>query len=307
MRELTDSSALSADPGQLARRLASDGYLFLPGLLPAADVRAAHAGVLTALRAGGWTDAHGNPAGPRRDITVRAALADPSFRAALASRDLNRLPYLAPLRQLVRSLLGPGAFCYPGKVLRAIYPEQRGSAVTLGRYIHQDYQNSGVQDMVTTWLPLMDIPARLGGLAVLPGSQLGSPVRPRRLQPPAPGWLSADYRPGDVLLFHCMTAHAARPNRAESVRLSMDCRWQRPDQPAPSDMVLGPVRTPRGGQVELYSRLFGREPWWEPVPPGLVLLPREQLAAAGAPPAPSRFFAVHPAWQSWRPPGGPQR
>src|SRR5580698_5718244 len=138
MRELTDSSPLRADPGQLQRRLASDGYLFLPGLLPAADVRAAHDAVLSALSAGGWTDPRGHPAGPQRAVTVRQALADPCFRTALASRGLNRLPYLAPLRQLVRSLLGPGAFCYPAKVLRAVYPEQRGSDVALGRYIHQD-------------------------------------------------------------------------------------------------------------------------------------------------------------------------
>jgi hypothetical protein len=307
MRELTDSSAVRADSAQLRHRLATDGYLYLPGLLPAADVRAAHDEVLRELSAGGWTDAAGHPAGTRRPVTVRDALGDPSFRAALMGRGLNRLPYLAPFRQLVRSLLGPDAFCYPAKVLRTVYPERPGAAVALGRYIHQDYQNSGVQDMFTAWLPLMDIPARLGGLAVRPGSQLGPPVRPRRLRSAGPDWASADYRPGDVLLFHCMTAHAAMPNRAQYVRLSMDCRWQRPDQPAPSDMVLGPVRTPRGRQVELYSRLFGRESWWEPVPEGLVLRPREQLAAAGAPPAPSRFFAVHPAWQRWQPPGGPQR
>ena len=48
----------------------------------------------------------------------------------------------------------------------------------------------------------------------------------------------------------------------------------------------GPTR--RGPQVELFSRLFGRESWWEPVPSGLVLQPRQQLAAA--PPAPSRLF-----------------
>jgi hypothetical protein len=169
MQELTDSSAARADPEQLRHRLAADGYLYMRGLLPAADVRAAHDGVLRELSAGGWTDAAGLPAGTRRPVTVRDALGDPAFRAALISRGFNRLPYLAPLRQLVRSLLGPDAFCYPAKILRTVYPERPGAAVALGRYIHQDYQNSGVQDMLTTWLPLMDIPARLGGLAVLPG------------------------------------------------------------------------------------------------------------------------------------------
>jgi hypothetical protein len=307
MRDLTDSSALRADPRQLRDRLAADGYLFLRGLLPAADVRAAHDDVLTALRGGGWTDASGRPSDPQRTVNVREALSDPAFRAAITTRGLNRLPYLAPLRQLVRSILGPAAFSYPVKVLRTVYPEQRRKRVTLGRYMHQDYQNSGVQDMLTTWLPLMHIPPQVGGLAVLPGSHLGPPVRPRLLGPGERGWLSADYQPGDVLLFHCMTAHAALPNRADVIRLSTDCRWQRADQPAPAEMVLGPGRDRSGRPVELYSRLVGREPWWEPVPAGLSLQPRDRLAAAGAPPAPSRLFAVHPGWQRWQPPGGQQR
>jgi len=312
MRELTDSAHLRADPGRLRDRLAADGYLFLRGLLPTADVRAAHNDVLGALQAGGWTDACGRPANPDHTVNVRQALADPAFRAALITRGLNRLPYLSPLRQLVRLILGSGAFSYPFKVLRTVYPERRRAPVTLGRYVHQDYQNSGVQDMLTTWLPLMDIPASLGGLAVQPGSHLGGPVRPRLLQAGEPGWVTTDYRPGDVLLFHCMTAHAALPNHAELIRISTDCRWQRPDQAAPAEMVLrqAPARGSRaafGRPVELYSRLLSREPWWEPVPAGLVLQPRDQLAAAAAPPAPSRLFAVHPGWRSWRPPGGPMR
>ena len=150
------------------------------------------------LSLGGWTDGDGRPAGPRRAVNVRDALADPSFRAALASRGLNRLAYLPPLRGLIRLILGAGAFCYPVKVLRVVYPE-RPSQVTKGRYIHQDFAVSGVQDMLTTWLPLMDIPAQLGGLAVLPGSHLGPPQRPRLLRADEPGWATTDYRPGDVL------------------------------------------------------------------------------------------------------------
>ena len=54
------------------------------------------------------------------------------FRAALASRGLNRLAYLPALRGLVRLILGAGAFCYPVTVLRVVYPERRG-AVTRSR------------------------------------------------------------------------------------------------------------------------------------------------------------------------------
>jgi hypothetical protein len=305
VQQLADSTPILADPDMLRRRLAADGYLFLRGLLPVPAVRAAFSGVIAPLAGGGWTDRSGHPAGPGPypAVDVRAALADPAFRAAMVSRGLNRLPYLRPLRDLARSILGAPAFSYPVKVLRTVYPE-RPRAVTRGRYIHQDYANSGVQDMLTTWLPLMEIPAQLGGLAVLPGSQLGPPLRPRLLRADERGWATTHYRPGDVLLFHCMTAHAALPNHGDLLRISTDCRWQRPDQPAPADMVLGPARDWRGRPVELYSRLLRGERWWEPVPAGLDLRPREELALAAAPPAPSRLFEVHRAWRRWRPPGG---
>ncbi len=306
VRELSDSTSIRSDPARLHSRLAEDGYLFLRGLLSPADVDAALAGVRAELRLGGWIDGNGAPAGAQRELNVRDALTDPSYRAALASRGLNRLAYLAPPRSLVRLILGPGAFCYPVKVLRVDYPE-RPWQVTRGRNTHQDYVTSGVQDMLTTWLPLMDIPARLGGLALLPGTHLGPPVKPRLLPADEPGWATTDYRPGDVLLFHCLTAHAALPNHTDGLRISADFRWQPADQQAPAEMVLGPAfaraNGRRGRQSELYSRLLSREPWWEPVPDGLLLRPRQELIAA--PVAPSRLFAMHPGWQRWRPPPGP--
>jgi hypothetical protein len=62
--------------------------------------------------------------------------------------------------------------------------------------------------------------------------------------------------------------------------------------------VLGPA----GGQREMFSRLSARQPWWEPVPGGLTLVPRERLAAS--PPGSFRYFRVQPGWRLWRPPTG---
>ncbi|HKD87865.1 MAG TPA: phytanoyl-CoA dioxygenase family protein [Streptosporangiaceae bacterium] len=301
MHELADSIALQANQGELRQRLASDGYLFFRRLLSPADIRAACDSVRTELNLGGWTDTQGRPIGSQRAVTVRERLADPSFRAAVASRGLNRLPYLLPLRGLVRLILGDGAFSHPAKVLRVVYPEP-ASGVTRGRYVHQDFAVSGVQDMLTTWLPLMDVPPSLGGLAVLPGSHLGPPQGAKLLRPDEPGWATTDYRPGDVLLIHCLTSHAALPNHTDRLRLSVDLRWQAADQPAPAELVLGPAAGSgrRLRQVELFGRMLSREPWWEPVPDGVMLHSVQQLLAT--PPAPSRLFPVHPDWQRWRPP-----
>jgi hypothetical protein len=297
MDELSPAGGLLGDPDALRRRLADDGYLFFRGLLPAAQIRAAAEGVTAALRRGGWIDASGLASAQRRALNSLEALSDPAFRAAVTDRGFNRIPYLTELRRTIRTVLGPQAFSYPVKVLRAVYPE-RPPGVARGRYVHQDYGVFGVQDMLTSWVPLIDIPVRLGGLAVLPGSHLGPPLRPRVLGPRERGWATTDYRAGDAMVFHCLTSHAALPNRDVSLRLSGDFRWQCADQPAPDQLVLG-----RGGrQWEVFSRVFAREPWWEPVPAGLVLSPREGLAAV--PPGPSRYFPVHPGWRRWRPPPG---
>jgi ectoine hydroxylase-related dioxygenase (phytanoyl-CoA dioxygenase family) len=157
--------------------------------------------------------------------------------------------------------------------------------------------------MLTTWVPLMPIPVRLGGLAVLPGSHLGTPPPPRVLRPErdaADGWATADYAVGDVLLFHCLTSHAALPNRAGRLRVSQDCRWQSGGQPAPARLVYGPKRE---GTGELFGRLFGHRTWWEPIPASVPIAP---AAAEPAGPPWSRFFPVAPGWAERVRLGGPR-
>ena len=174
-------------------------------------------------------------------------------------------------------------------MLRAVYPEARGPAARPD--IHYDYGVSGVQDMLTSWIPLMDIPVRIGGLAVQPGGHLGRRP-PRPLSETEPGWATTSYEPGDAIIFHCLTPHAALPNRGSALRISGDFRWQRVGQPAPAEVILGPAAQP----PELFSRLFRREPWWEPVPAGLTLYPRAQLVASrrdlAAGPCPPRLAAL---------------
>lgn len=299
MDELADSGALVADTDGLRRRLAADGYLFFRGLLPAGQVRQSGQAILAELQAGGWADDRGIPSIQPRAVNSADALGDPAFRAAMFTAAFHQIPYSAALREVIRRVLGPGAFSYPAKVLRAVYPE-RPDARPRGRYIHNDYGVSGVQDMLTSWIPLMDIPVRIGGLAVEPGGHLGPPRRSCPLSRTEPGWATTIYEPGDAIIFHCLTPHAALPNHGSALRISGDFRWQRPDQPAPAELIMNPRAGASGRQVEMFSRLFRGTRWWEPVPAGLTLYPRAQLV--GAPPGPSRLMTVHPGWRHWRPP-----
>jgi Phytanoyl-CoA dioxygenase (PhyH) len=208
----------------------------------------------------------------------------------------NQIPYLPALRHLVRRVLGPGAFSYPAKVLRAVYPE-RPEARPRGRYVHYDYGVSGVQDMLTSWVPLMGIPPRIGGLAIRPGGHLGPPWRPRPLSRSEPGWATTSYKPGDVIIFHCLAPHAALPNQGSVLRISGDFRWQRPDQPAPAELIAGSNLAAASGRSHGDVRprvVVGAGPGRAgPVPPG----------RAGPPPA--RALAADQGGSglaAWRPP-----
>ncbi len=187
----------------------------------------------------------------------------------------------------MRLLAGQGVFVYPVKIPRAVYPDRLGPH-HLARFVHQDYRVFGTQDMFTMWLPLHDMPIEMGPLAVRPGSsRLGWP-KGERLAPRATGWASTHFRPGDALVFHCLTWHAALPNLSDRLRLSIDVRWQLAQDPAPSRVLYGRRGPERTGGGELLGRRFGRSPWWHPVPAGLQVV-ETTAPPVGRPIAPSRY------------------
>ncbi len=109
---------------------------------------------------------------------------------------------------------------------------------------HQDRFFVGPNDdFRTVWIPLMSIDQSVGGLAVARGSHVGglrdhvetenrSYILKGRKQKGVPledihdEWVSANYEPGDVLIFHCHTLHRGLPNTSDRVRLSLDVRCQ---------------------------------------------------------------------------------
>ena len=176
-QELLDSSHLVSDGPALRARIAADGYVFVRGLLDPGWVRTVGAAGLGALRRHGWMESV-------RAVKMRDAFGDPGYRALLADPGINCIPYANSLASLMAHLLGPLGFCYPLKIPRIVYP----SAVVPhqpGNYMHKDY--GSVQDMFTCWVPLGDVPTILGGLAVLPGSQVTTRVRPRATRPAGAG------------------------------------------------------------------------------------------------------------------------
>jgi hypothetical protein len=287
-QELTDSRGLLGDWRALRERIAVDGYVFMRQLLDPAVVRTIGRIGLTHLQACGWTAPGADPVTappqlPVRAVKMRNAFGDPGYQRILAEPGFNRLPFVSPLADVMAQILGPAGFCYPLKLPRVVYPS---SVVPHqpGNFVHKDY--GSVQDMFTCWVPLGEVPQTLGGLALQPGSQHTARVRTRPLERLEPGWVTTDYQPGDVLVFHCLTTHAALPNREAHLRFSAEYRWQLADQPAPRRLVIGPQGN------EIGSRLFARAPWWRPVSQGLTLIDDGGLEAGPVLPAPpSRYVA----------------
>jgi Phytanoyl-CoA dioxygenase (PhyH) len=287
-RALRDSKESWGDIEALRHRIATDGYVFMRGLLDPQLISTVGRTGMAHLQAAGWTVPDADPVtapprAPVRAVKMRDAFADAGYRQILMDPTFNAIPFTSALAGLMAQILGPAGFCYPFKLPRIVYPAALVPRQP-GNTVHKDY--GSVQDMFTCWVPLGAVPQTLGGLAISPGSQGSSRVRYRPLNRLERGWCSADYEPGDVVVFHCLTTHAALPNREDRIRFSAEFRWQLADQPAPRRLIMGP-----GGR-ELGSRLFGRTGWWHPVPPGLTLFDDVGADARPRLPAPpSRFVS----------------
>jgi ectoine hydroxylase-related dioxygenase (phytanoyl-CoA dioxygenase family) len=212
---------------------------------------------------------------------MRKAFVDAGYRRILTDPEFNKIPFVGPLPDLMGQILGPSWFCYPLKVPRIVYPASMVPRQP-GNVVHKDYRS--VQDMFTAWVPFVPIPRSLGGLAVRPGIQHSTRVRYRALDRLERGWATTDYEPGDVLVFHCLTTHAALPNQEQRMRISAEYRWQLADQPVPRRVAIGPQGH------EIGSRMFSRTDWWRSVLPNLSLFD-DDGAPPTDPPAPSRFVS----------------
>lgn len=287
MRELDDSSALAGDCGRLRERIARDGYVFFRGLLDPDPIRALADELRAALRAEGWLDGDGGLLGPARDFKNQDFFG--AYTALQRMEGFHALPHQPALVGAMRALIGPDAFCHPRKVGRLVWPTELGT--TPGRYVHQDFVVEGVPDMFTTWVPLVDCPDALGGLAVLTGSQnQGVVARFDHVDPDDDRWASTEFQVGDVLVFHCLTAHGARPNRTGGLRLSADFRWQSAATPLPADALRPHLVGAVPDWDELAEGWSSRE--WITAPEGLTSVER---TGGEVPTAPPSAFVTVPA------------
>lgn len=240
MDHLHDSTALLHDPHALRTRLVDEGYLFFRRLIPPDEVTPVGQVALQGLDRFGWLDPD-DPEGARPGPRVVNEGDEEFFEpyAHLQSGEaFHALAHHDALGTVMGRLVDDDLLVHPRKIVRVGFPDNpRGVTPP-----HQDFRYiQGTTDVFTAWMPLMACPQDLGGLRVLRGSHTGGlhpvvgndgvqgitiPIDDRD-----PDWAIEDYEPGDVLVFHSLTVHAATPNRAGRLRLSADYRYQAASEP----------------------------------------------------------------------------
>jgi hypothetical protein len=241
MRAFVDSTDLLRDGTALAERMRRDGYLFLPGLLPAAAPRALQLQIGAIARDAGWL---------RADAAVAEAIADPAgfcvdpdpnyltvLRKINRLEDYHRLKHHPALIALFERMLGGPILPHPRVLMRNIFP-QRDAFTTKA---HQDFPNvQGTTEVYTAWMPLIDCPMEVGPLQIAVGSHSGEVFDfdiaagaggIEIVEPFEDRWASGGFAVGDVLIFHSLTVHKGVPNRSDKLRMSMDVRYQLASEP----------------------------------------------------------------------------
>jgi hypothetical protein len=250
---MRSSNELLGDPGALRARLDEDSYLLFRDAVDQDALRRLRAGVQHVLASHGWADKPNIPMSNRCLVRPLREF-DEEYQAGY--QDLQKLEpfhtfaHREDLLGVMRDVVGPTAFPHPLKIARIGFPDHFEASTPP----HQDFPNNqGTPNLTAAWIPLMDVPVDLGGLAILRGSHrwgvlplarhLGAGNRCAAIPDEvneACRWVTTDFQLGDVLLFPSTTVHAALHNSTEfDFRFSVDYRYQQEGEPL-TPIVLEP-------------------------------------------------------------------
>jgi hypothetical protein len=259
--ELRDSSTIADDFDALRARMVEDGYVFLRDYLHRDEVIAARRAMLERVAAeGGLVESE-----PLLDGVLNLNV-PVHFRPERTreSAELQKLLFDGPMIEFFEGFL-------QGEVRHFDYIWLRSVSPGKGTAPHGDsvFMNRGTLNLYTAWTPLGEVDRQLGGLIVLENSHKLDHIKndygqrdvdtycdddpnaeeyvttgkqawsgklsddPVQLREELGGrWLTADFRPGDVLIFTMFTLHASLDNQSENrLRLSTDTRYQLASEP----------------------------------------------------------------------------
>ncbi len=244
LQPLRDSSDIATDREKLLARLQEDGYLYLPGYLDRDEVLKARQTILAymaeheAMEPGsrpldGVMGQYGKHVGMMGKHIITHHPDVLNVLAADKLFDLYALIHGEPIK----------TFDY--KWLRAV-----GHDACTGAHMDFVYMGQGSKRLMTTWIPLGDIPIEQGTLAVCPQSNHAAGFArirdtygkmdvdrdrtegwftkdPREITDKFGGiWQTGDVQAGDIITFGMHLMHASTTNVTDKWRISCDVRFQ---------------------------------------------------------------------------------
>jgi ectoine hydroxylase-related dioxygenase (phytanoyl-CoA dioxygenase family) len=259
--ELRDSSGIAGDMAALRERMAEDGYLLLRGYLDREAVLRARAELCERLAGVGLID-RGRPL-TEAIFSGTTAQATGIDRARFA-KELRTGPAVRAVCHSARMLgfyerfLGGEPLSY-----RYIWVRNVRKGAATGVHFDWVYMGRGTRNLYTSWTPMGAVPLADGPLAVLEGShrieelhgsygaldvdrddawkQENHPYKGGWLTKDVAAtqerfgrrWLTAEFAPGDLLLFGMFTLHCSLDNQSPEnrIRLSVDSRYQLASEP----------------------------------------------------------------------------
>ena len=264
MKPFVDSSGIAGDGSELRRRMDRDGYLYVRGLLPRELLEELRLKWLRVLEEVGWVK---EGAGAEGVANLKAFCVEPErpymevMTRVLSIMEFQAIQHHPDLLAVVERLLGGRVLPHPRLIGRTIFPQK----VEYTTPPHQDWVPiQGTAQTYTAWFPVSDLAGEMGGLQLSTGSHRGGVYEFR----PALGaggmevtdklegdWVHNPVEQGDVLFFHSLMVHKGVANRSNRLRLSMDARFQRVDQPiAPGSLE------PHGREVRNWEQVYADWP-----------------------------------------------
>ncbi len=173
-----------------------------------------------------------------------------SFRTELHLAGMFNLFFNPQVLDIVEEFLGQEIRLYPNYTARPKFPEWEGTQVLwhqdAGYTEHVKTDNSTAATetfrMVNVWTPLVPARPENGCMQFIPGSHKMGVVphesKKHYLQI-VQSWLEPHLKdavdvitdPGDIVLFNNLLFHQGQPNRSDSIRWSVDWRYQDASQP----------------------------------------------------------------------------
>ena len=280
--EFRDSTEWMANPATLQTRMTEDGYVFLRGVISPSPIAMARHEVFCRLADAGEI---GEP--PRDGIftgqSERATMhPDPGsfWQSVSEGPALRRVTHGPEIQYTLDTLFGETACGYNFIFLRP-------GVVGRFTFLHYDlpFFARGTKNVITAWTAIGDIPTTDGPLFVLENSHrfddLIEPIQQidyNSKESPQVQMMSdavefarsrgsrlltANFEPGDVILFGMTTMHGSFDNCSPigRTRLSVDVRWQPASEPI-DDRYFG--SNPAGTTGIGYAELNGAKPLTEP-------------------------------------------